>query len=110
MLKCNSCSCEMIESDSHELCTDIKELQCPYCKVIGEIAWKPKRLYRARKINAVFDYYCQVYRSETGEVVNPGNHWDHSCPNCHGPAECISVSVYAEQHKCLECGHRFEVK
>ena len=111
MLKCNSCSGPLIESDAHQLCAVITELSCPHCRVKGDIAWKPKRLHRTRRIHAIFDYYCQVYRDESGTPIeNPGKNWDHSCPNCYGPAECISVSAHAEHHKCLECGHRFDVK
>ena len=111
MLKCTSCSLELVDADDHQLCTEISEITCPNCKVTGDLAWKPKRLHRVRKIDAVFDYYCQVYRSVDGTVIeHTGSDWDFSCPNCHGPAACMSVSAHAEHHKCLECGRRFDVK
>lgn len=110
MLKCTSCSGPLAESEEHQLCSVIEEITCPYCRVKGDVAWKPKRLHRARRIDAIFDYYCQTYRTESGKVIEQEPNWDHSCPNCYGPAECFTVTARSEHHKCLECGHRFDVK
>lgn len=64
---------------------------------------------RVRKINAVFDYYHQVYRDTEGKLVSEELNWDFPCPKCHGPSELVSCNTYFEEHKCLECGYDFKV-
>lgn len=47
-------------------------------------------------------------RIESYSEAEPST-WNFSCPLDDHPAELISVSCYYERHKCLVCGHEFDV-
>lgn len=111
MLKCSECHTEVRQSVDHLLCVEIIHLRCPECHRSGVLCWVPPQpAGLARKINATFDYYCQVYRTDTGVVVNDPVGWDFPCPKCTGPSKMTGFSCYSEHHECLECGFKFDVK
>lgn len=108
MLVCNECGESAERSDEHQLCDDYAELTCPHCGATRSLSWVMPNIGRVRKINAAFDYYCQVYRDDSGRVVtNPA--WVMSCPQCTGPAVGTHVDSYNEHYTCLECKHNYTV-
>lgn len=111
MLQCKNCGAELFKSEEHQLCMELLEMHCPECDQTGKLVWEPQPLARGvRKINATFDYYCQIWRSADGAVVQSKRDWDFACPKCTGPAKMISCDCYAEHHECLECNFHFDVK
>lgn len=81
----------------------------PICFECGStnIKWKPLLFYRT--VDAVFDYYFQVYRNAAGQVVDV-YYAVHSCPRCNGPARELYSNAYYERCECANCGHGFSVK
>lgn len=111
MLRCGVCHANVVESGEHLECAELPLLRCPECKRLGVLCWVPPQpAGRVRKINATFDYYCQVYRTDAGDVANELADWDFPCPKCTGPSKMTGYSCYAEHHVCLECGLTFDVK
>lgn len=111
MLKCGVCSATVSDTGEHQLCAELPHLRCPECHRIGVLSWfPPQPAGLTRKINATFDYFCQVYRTDTGDVANDQPDWDFPCPKCTGPSRMTGYSCYAEHHECLECGFKFDVK
>ncbi len=111
--KCKAC--EVKYETSHDVDHDdprvhnvaAGKIECPNGH--GQMLWEPA-VHSVRAIDATFDYTFQVFRNCNGDAIESKENWDFSCPRCLGPAKLTSCSAWAENHRCHECKHEFEVK
>lgn len=84
-----------------------KDLSCPSCGADMDMVIDE---HSVRRLDAVFDYHYQVFRTTKGVPLEENDSWDHACPSCNGPSSITSCSAYGENHSCLNCSKTFTVK